>query len=231
MELTLIVKVSKLLRFSVALFLYLLVPLIILGVPAFNDSEWAKLSIPPITFVAYGIFLSIQHDRLGWMFRSPIWKQVRTGILTLAIALPIVYVISEGLSAFLQWYFNAPPIDQLAVSLLKKMQGKPWLLAYTIIDILLIVPFVEEILFRGFMQTTIKQFFNPTLSIFLTSVIFAFCHYSSSQGLHNIAIIASLFVLSCFLGWLRESQNGLWGSVTLHMGFNSISVLLLFLTE
>jgi uncharacterized protein len=66
-------------------------------------------------------------------------------------------------------------------------------------------------------------------SILLASLIFAFFHFSYSQGIDNIEVITSLFVFSCFLGFVYERQQSLWASVGLHALFNAISVVLIVL--
>ena len=59
----------------------------------------------------------------------------------------------------------------------------------------------------------------------IASLIFAAFHFSTSQGLNNIELLVSLFVLSCFLGFLYERQESLLASMALHATFNAISIL------
>ena len=84
-------------------------------------------------------------------------------------------------------------------------------------------------LFRGFLQTYIRKHLGPKQAIVITSLCFSFFHYASGQGLGNIMIITSLFVLALFLGFLYEKQGSLLAPMVLHASFNTISVINLYL--
>ena len=84
---------------------------------------------------------------------------------------------------------------------------------------------LEEFLFRGVLQNFLKKYFKRDVSIIITSLVFAFFHYSPSQKLSNISIIGSLFVLACFLSFLYERQKSLFAPIFLHATFNAISII------
>ena len=94
--------------------------------------------------------------------------------------------------------------------------------------VIILVPITEEFLFRGLLQSWLKQKLrSPLCSILFSSGIFVFFHYSSQLGLSNIPLLSSLFVLSCMLGYLYERQHSLWAPIGLHCFFNFMSLLLL----
>jgi membrane protease YdiL (CAAX protease family) len=90
-----------------------------------------------------------------------------------------------------------------------------------------IVPVLEELLFRGFLQGAFRRFFSVRTAILFSSFIFALFHFSLGQGVNNMTILVSLFILSLFLGFLKERQGNLWGSIAMHMTFNAISVAMI----
>jgi len=118
--------------------------------------------------------------------------------------------------------------DQLAVYFLKMTFGHPLYIFLTVITIAVFAPLVEETLFRGFLQSFIRKHLGSKEAIFITSVLFAFFHYSPEQGLANITIIASLFVLSLFLGLVYEKRRSLFAPITLHATFNTVNILNLY---
>ena len=108
---------------------------------------------------------------------------------------------------------------------MKKGQVISSMVLFTII---LLAPLIEEILFRGFLQTFIRQHLGSRQAIGITSLLFALFHYAPEQGLGNIPIVGSLLVLALFLGFVYEKRGSLLAPITLHACFNSISVLNLY---
>lgn len=150
-----------------------------------------------------------------------------TGSVTWIIAYPWIIVVSQLLAIMLALLFSGPSIDQAAVKHLKEMFSHPAIFAVTAIAVATIIPFIEELLFRGFLQSWLKTTFGRGKAILLTSLIFASFHFTVSQGVENIEFISSLFLLSCYLGFLKERQQSLWAPIGLHATFNAISILML----
>jgi membrane protease YdiL (CAAX protease family) len=117
--------------------------------------------------------------------------------------------------------------EQVAVQQLKLITHSEPLLISMMITIIGIVPILEELLFRGFLQSWLREKLSMWLAIPIASLLFAVVHFSKDQGLDNLELIASLFVLSCFLGYLFERQKSLWASIGLHSGFNLISAFMI----
>ena len=118
--------------------------------------------------------------------------------------------------------------DQLAVKFLKLTFGNPVHFLLAIVSIIVLAPLIEETLFRGFLQTFIRKHLGSKQAIFITSFCFSFFHYSPGQGLGNIMILISLFVLALFLGFIYEKQGSLLAPIILHASFNAVSVINLY---
>jgi uncharacterized protein len=149
------------------------------------------------------------------------------GAASWIVAYPWTGFISLFVAIALAFLYHGPHADQMAVKHLKGVMDTYWLFWATAVAIVLVVPVIEELMFRGFLQTWLKGVFGCGKAIIITSVIFALFHFSSSQGFDNLELIASLFVLSCFLGFVRERQQSLWASIGLHSTFNFLSILML----
>ena len=145
------------------------------------------------------------------------------------VSFPVVLFMSNFFEYFISAVFHVTQLpDQLAVQFLKMTFGNPLYLFLAVGSIILFAPLLEELLFRGFLQTFIRKHLGPKPAVFLTSLCFAFFHYSADQGLGNISIIGSLFALALFLGFLYERQGSLLAPIALHASFNAISVLNLY---
>jgi len=154
-------------------------------------------------------------------------KDVIIGFAAWLISYPLVIAVSQLIVLVMSLWLHFPHADQVAVRQLKMTVSHPFLFWTTIVAIVFVVPVVEEILFRGFLQTWIKGVLGRTWGILLASCIFASFHYSQSQGWDNIELLCSLFILSCFLGFVYERQNSLWASIGLHVIFNAVSIFMI----
>lgn len=198
--------------------------------------SWANLGIIALTclgLITYFASLNKQTREAIWGSPSEIRGPARNikdflvGGLTWIIAYPWIIVIGQFLAILIAAFYTGPLPDQAAVKHLKDIYEHPFLFGATSIAVATIIPFVEELLFRGFLQSWLKTTFGRMQAIVLTSIIFASFHFSMSQGIENIEFIASLFLLSCFLGFIKERQRSLWASIGLHSTFNAISILML----
>lgn len=145
------------------------------------------------------------------------------GACAWVMVFPISTVVALLGDILIYALFKTENYDQAAVLYLKSAMQSPLLLAGVLISILLSCPIVEEILFRGVLQTYLKRYFGRELAILIAAFTFAFFHLVPSQGAGNIPIFLSLFVVGCFLGFIYERQGSLLASISLHMTFNAIS--------
>lgn len=157
-------------------------------------------------------------------------NNIKLGALTWLLAYPCVLLIYGVFGQIAEYLYGKHEIEQLALLQLKALMKTPLLFCFAAFIVVVIIPFIEELCFRGFLQRYLKQKMGRTIAILLTSLIFSMLHYSKSQGISNIELIPSLFVLSCFLGFLYERQNNLFACYGLHALFNGITAFALFFT-
>ncbi len=197
-------------------------------------SSWFNFGISFLIFCALALYWRVlpTHLRKEILYRERIslkedlWNALYAWIL----AFPLVLFLSQILEQITFKIFHVTQVpDQIAVKFLKSTFDHPIYFILAVCSIIVLAPLIEETLFRGFLQSYIRQFLGQKQAILITSVCFSLFHYSSGQGLGNISIILSLFVLSLFLGFLYEKRGSLLASMILHASFNTVSIINLYL--
>lgn len=147
------------------------------------------------------------------------------------IAYFTVLIVNNGVHFLMERWVQFPVTDQMAVEQVRGAFSQPILYGLTSFSIITLVPAIEEILFRGYLQQWLKRYLSPVYSILIVAVIFAFFHFSIEQKWMNVELIAALFTFSLFLGFVRERYHSLNASIFLHGTFNGMSILFLTLQE
>lgn len=88
----------------------------------------------------------------------------------------------------------------------------------------------EELLYRGVVQSRLREVFGPGVAIGVASLIFAVIHVFSLQGQGKLAYLATLFVLSLILGVAYESTENLVVPSLVHGAFNAVQFYSLYVT-
>ena len=228
----------------------LLLPLITYFFFSYTEKHWLKiqeLNFDPTTQGWINVFGIIMATSLVLLYlaclpketKEDVWgdrtnahnfvKNCLLGIVSWLIIFPIVLIVGQLIEIPLTHYFHYIQKDQVAVKFIKTALDSKFLFISLTLAVAVIVPFAEEILFRGFLQGWLKTKVSTKAAVILTSIIFASFHFSFSQGISNIELLTSLFVLSCFLGFLRERQHSLLTSISLHSTFNLISIMMILM--
>lgn len=189
--------------------------------------------------IIFGGFIAvcIAYRGLNPDARKALWGDVRKswlsqlvmGVAAWFISYPVVMILNTAISLLIEYFFSLPLVEQAAVQHVRLAMSNPLLFGMTAISVVILIPLTEEYLFRGLLQSWLKEkVYSPYLSIAITSLIFSFFHFSVDYGMTNIELLSSLFLLSCMLGYLFERQRSLLAPVALHGFFNFISLLLVF---
>ncbi len=152
-------------------------------------------------------------------------NDIGDGFLSLLLSLPPLFAFISLIEALFIWLNFQKGVGQDAVNFLIHAKENPISLTMALISIVIGAPMIEEFLFRGVMQSFLRKKAGAIASIILTSIFFSIFHFSLSQGLQNIAIIMSLFILSVYLGFVYEKTRSLFASITLHVTFNVINAI------
>jgi hypothetical protein len=96
----------------------------------------------------------------------------------------------------------------------------PWK-ALALFSGIVLAPVGEELFFRGLFQSVLRQATGrPWVAIVLTSVAFAWVHFSSPQN------VPAIFALSVALGYNYERCGRLYPPILMHALFNFVFMMI-----
>jgi membrane protease YdiL (CAAX protease family) len=146
------------------------------------------------------------------------WKQVTT--IVVAVLFGIFSVIGSTIWVSLLMWLGIEHDAQEMVFLLTTGDRK--IQIGTIVFVVLIAPFVEEILFRNLLLSSFMENMSTNSAILLTAGIFGLMHLESWTS------VPPLIVFGIILGVLRIHYKSIIPSIIAHVVNNSIVVLSLF---
>jgi membrane protease YdiL (CAAX protease family) len=88
------------------------------------------------------------------------------------------------------------------------------------VAIVIIAPFIEEMLFRGYLFDQIRTRANPLAAILSTALLFALVHFS-------IATLIPIFIMGVIMGVLRERTGSILPSMLFHSLNNLFALVIL----
>jgi membrane protease YdiL (CAAX protease family) len=160
--------------------------------------------------------------------RKPRWVAVIVGLFGLAFFWPMT-LAAAGLTGMLWQFLTSEPPSVIAHTLLGQLAeaGPSAISVSTIVAVIVLPAVVEEILYRGLLQESLRRakLFSsgaPWQSIILASLVFTAMHVGAVEP-HGLA---GLFVLSLGFGWVYARTGRLTASITMHMAFNAGNILL-----
>lgn len=203
-------------------------------------SAQAQVWINMLAIICTAVALTIYYRSFDPSLRKQIWGRSKppsdpvynwlVGAFSWFIIYPWIMTVSQLIGILMLFTNITPHVDQVAVKHVKEAMSYPLQLWIMVVAVVIVVPILEELLFRGFLQTWLKGLLGRAKAIVIVSIVFALFHFSTTQGAENIELLAALFLLSCFLGFIRERQDSLWASMGLHSTFNLVSISIILKT-
>ena len=145
-------------------------------------------------------------------------ENVANGIRKYLIAIPFL-ILSGLVTKYICELFGVSPKQQ---EIAKKIADEDSLqvLILMIVFGAIIAPVIEELIFRGFLQTTLYKYFGRWKTIVIGSFLFSVIHL-------NPYVIFQIFILGLFLSYAFDKTRSLVTSITIHTIHNSITFALL----
>ncbi len=159
------------------------------------------------------------------------FKPLCKGILFSIALYPVVMSFVEIIHLVVSFFAPFDRVDQTAILHLKNLRSTPAVFWLFLISAFTMVPVLEELLFRGFIQTYLVRLFGLRAGIIVASLIFSLFHYSVTQGMTNVEMLCGLFFLSYLIGCAYMKEKSLFVAIGMHAAFNAISCALMFVVD
>jgi membrane protease YdiL (CAAX protease family) len=202
-------------------------------VPPSNSQEWFALAQIVALVLGLGSIQFVRsllpEDALPLVVGASLsLKKFLKGAAIGVLVLPIILFVTWIVGVIVSLFSGEPKSPQLALEIFQHIPHSGPLFWGMIGVAVLLAPYVEEMLFRGFLQGFLNGLVHPALSVLLTAAAFALFHYSSLQKGSNLEIMAGLFLFAVISSNLRVREDSIIASVGYHAAFNAASLALLF---
>jgi len=160
--------------------------------------------------------------RIGLTPSRPL-KELGAGVSAFLAAMPLV-LGSSALFLLLSRLFDMD-VPKVAHDLLRKLLSSPdqVAVALMVVSAVVLAPLLEEVIFRGLVQTALLSWAGPQHRwsvVLIAAALFALVHGDVATW----HVLPGLFILGLILGWLYEKHGSLLPGVVLHALFNLANI-------
>ena len=127
------------------------------------------------------------------------------------------FVYNVGASALISWIYPASK-DWIATP-----KEPVWIAGFVLLAVVF-APICEEMIFRGWLYTSLKRSIGVIATIIVTSVLFALAHWENTH-LYALAVLP----VGVALGIIRERTGTIAASMVFHAFYNGAASVLLVL--
>lgn len=154
-------------------------------------------------------------------------------VFILILFYPFLQITTAFITSILERVFSVKNlfVEQTLVSRFKESYMNLKFESLFLFTVTIIVPCIEEFLFRGVMQSFLREKLSRKSGIFISSFFFSLAHFSILQGIGNIVLLINLFIFSLCIGWFYERVQSLIAPIFLHMLFNGYNSYLIILSR
>lgn len=150
-------------------------------------------------------------------------KDLGVGLGWFVLVMPMIMAVAFVSTQIVTLVTQTPPeaLGHETLGLLASGQGPWWAWWLTVGAVTIGAPVIEEILYRGCLQSCVRRFLKGWGAIILTSLLFALIHYNVAA----IRTLPALFALSLAMGLVYERTGRLMPCIVVHALFNATNVL------
>ena len=147
----------------------------------------------------------------GLQFRAVDLWGLPVGALTQLVFVWLLYRL-------LDLFINVHDVDKPARQLTDRANG--WGVVILVLIVGLGAPFFEELFFRGLIMRAIQSYFDDTLALIGSALVFAVVHFELLQ-------FPALLLFGLVAGYCAQRTGRLGMSICAHIGFNMTTVVIL----
>ena len=178
-----------------------------------------------VLFAGGTIVLAVWPGKLTWAelgISPPRWRWLW---LLLAVGVTLLLLPLRGLIGLIvqQWFGGGLEAMQSRIDLLMGSElSWPRFLA-TLLGAGLLAPVAEELFFRGFLYTALRQRLGIATAVTISSAVFAVGHIDA------LGVVAASFIMGIALALAYEYTRSLWVAIAIHAFNNSLATVLAYL--
>jgi membrane protease YdiL (CAAX protease family) len=181
--------------------------------------------LKPLTYIAALVYIAGEHrnrghswEELGIKLRG-FKKDFRANwylflIVALVLQLPVPLIAKAYWPDLLRHISDRVPVlNSSSIGLL--------------ILVLIVIPFFEELIYRGLLQQRLAWYLNGFLAVVIASFIFGLQHFSPGSPAIAAVDLAGVFVDGMFYGWIFSKCRNIFVSWSAHTAADLVGAALL----
>jgi membrane protease YdiL (CAAX protease family) len=173
--------------------------------------------------VFYILIFAYIYALVVFHYRLPFWRGIQWGSLSLR---QVSYYILGGVLLTLAVQFVPAILPDKSNFPLQQLFNSPASAYATAIFAVVIAPFMEELIFRGFLFSVFELRVGMRFAVIVTAILFGAMHAYEYKGAWNHLML--IFVVGLVLSLARGLTGKLAPSVLLHVTYNGCLMLGLF---
>jgi len=176
-------------------------------------------------FAGGAFLLAVWPGKLTWAelgIAPPRWRWLW---LLLAVGVTLILLPLRGLIGLIaqQWFGGGLEGMQSRIDLLLGSEMSWPRFFVTLLGVGFLAPVAEELFFRGFLYTALRQRLGLAAAVMISSLVFALGHIDA------LGVVAASFVMGIAIALAYEYTRSLWVAIAIHVFNNSLAVALVFL--
>ncbi len=180
------------------------------------DAKWELLLLELFMAIPVLIFIFIRRYAFSELLK---WKKVSVNILFASSLIGLGFIpLSDELDTLIQTIFPMP--DEVISALetfLMINATEEWIII--LLAGVLIASFSEELLFRGFLLTSLEQTMRPATAIVISACLFAVVHF-------NPWWLITIWMTGLLLGFMAWRSGSIFPGIVVHGINNGVSIVL-----
>ena len=138
-----------------------------------------------------------------------------------ALSVVVCLVLGVAANAMISGLMALIPLPESLVNEYNELVGNSLVTGSPLATVLVVgilVPIVEEVVFRGMTMGALRHEFGATCAVVLSSVIFAMAHLIPLQ-------VAFVLPVAFIIGFAYLWSDSMYGAIAVHIGFNIVSAV------
>ncbi len=179
-----------------------------------------------VQFAFYALILGYLYVLVVFHYRLRFWKAFQWGPLSLR---QVLYFIGAGIVLTLAIEFAPTVLPDKSHFPLEQLLNSPTSAYETAAFAVFFAPFMEELIFRGFLFSIFEHRIGLRTAVIGTAVLFAGLHAYEYQGAWNHLLL--IFVVGLVLSLTRAWSHKLAPSVVIHASYNACLMIGLYIAS